>query len=447
MDINTQKFLVLGVSKSGYAVSKYLLKNKAICYIYEELKIKGAIDAVSELESMGAINVSEENIDNVIKNIDVLIMSPGVPINHKVAIKCKELNVRIVGEFEFGFLTFNPKSVAVTGTNGKTTTVSMIKHVLDSKDENCALLGNIGIPVTSKLDVINKDTICVCEVSSFQLETISSFCPHIACVLNVAPDHLERHYNFENYVYLKNRLLKNQKESEYSVLNYDDINVKNMANTTKSKVVYISIKEKVNGAYKMGDDLYYNDELVMPVKELSLSGEHNEYNALFTIAVCRLLGVEVGIIKKALKTFRGVPHRIEFVKELKGAKYYNDSKSTNTASTITAIRSMKEPTVLIIGGCDKGEDFKELITEIKNSKVVHTIITGATRLKILKSALENGLTEITLVPNFNMAVKCAKQLAKSNQTVLFSPACSSFDEFSNFEERGNAFIKAISEDN
>lgn len=447
MDIINQKFLVLGVSKSGHAVASYLIKNKAKCYIYEELKIKGAIEAVKELTQKGAILVSDNDIDEVLKTIDVLIISPGVPINHKIALKSKELKIRIIGEFEFGFLTFNPRCIAVTGTNGKTTTVSMIKHVLNNANMLSALVGNVGIPVTSKLEEINKDTVCVCEVSSFQLETTSVFCPHVACVLNITPDHLDRHYTFENYVYLKNRLLSSQKESEYAVLNYDDLIVKNMAETAKGRVIYVSVKEKIDGAYQKDNALYFFDEKIISVDELSLSGLHNVYNALFTIASCKILGVQTEVLKNALKTFKGVPHRIELVDEINGVTYYNDSKSTNTNSTITAIKSMKKPTVLILGGAEKGEEYSELFKEIKKSKVIHTVITGASRLKMLRCALDNEITDITLVPNFLLAVKSAKAIAKNGENVLFSPACSSFDEFSNFEERGNAFKIAVCEEN
>ncbi len=445
MDTSLQKFLVLGVSKSGSAVVEYLLSKGAKCYIYEELNVKSAQNAVIELTKKGAIQLNKENVDKFLVDIDVLVISPGVPINHDIAIKMKELKKRIVGEFEFGFLSFNPKTVAVTGTNGKTTTVSMINHILRSENLKSALVGNIGVPITSKINEIDKDTICVCEVSSFQLETISSFCPHIACILNVSPDHLERHYTLENYVFLKNRLIFSQKESEYAVLNYDDSTVREMANTAKSKVVFVSAIEKTNGAYALGDDLYYKEEKITSVNELSVKGMHNVYNALFSIAVAKLLGVSNETIKSSLASFKGVPHRIELIKEINGIKYYNDSKSTNTNSTITAIRHMSAPTVLIIGGCDKGEDYTELFNTIKNSNIVHTVITGSSRIKMLKCALDNGITEISLSPDFNLAIRSALAISKNTLNVLFSPACSSYDCFSNFEERGNAFIKAINE--
>ncbi len=443
MNIKTQKFLVLGISKSGYSASKYLLSQSAKVYIYEELRIKGALDAVNELVALGATNLNKENVYSTLNEIDVLIVSPGVPINHEIAIKCKELNKRIVSEFEFGFLCLNPVSVAITGTNGKTTTVSLLKSVLDSAKIKNHLLGNVGVPVSSKIDEIDKDTVCICEVSSFQLETTNEYCPHIACILNLSPDHLERHYTFENYAFLKGKLVSKQRESEYAVLNYDDLAVREMGKTAKSKLVYVSLKEKVNGAYLYGENLYYNEQIIMPIEELSIKGEHNVQNALFVVAVAKLLGVSNESIKLGLMNFKGVPHRIELVKEDSGVNYYNDSKSTNTNSTITAVKYMQKPTVLIIGGQDKGEDYTALFKEIKNSKVIHTVITGASRYKMLKRAEELGFSEFSFVPNFNLAVNLAKNLVKSGQNLLFSPACSSFDEFKNFEERGNAFCMAI----
>jgi UDP-N-acetylmuramoylalanine--D-glutamate ligase len=258
-------------------------------------------------------------------------------------------------------------------------------------------------------------------------------------VLNLSPDHLERHYTLENYAFLKSKLVSMQKESEYAVLNYDDLIVREMGENAKSKVIYVSLKEKVNGAYLDGENLCFNEQIIMPIEELSIKGEHNVQNALFVVAVSKLLGISNENIKQGLKNFKGVPHRIELVKEENGVKYYNDSKSTNTNSTITAIKYMQSPTVLIIGGQDKGEDYTALFKEIKNSKVIHTVITGASRYKMLKCAEELGIIDFSLVPNFILAINLAKNIVKAGENLLFSPACSSYDEFKNFEERGNAF--------
>ena len=429
MDIKTQKFLVLGISKSGYHVSKYILNRGGSCFIYEENKNAKVDTAIDELLAIGAIKLSSPIDENVLKNIDVVVISPGVPINHEVALKSKQLGKRIISELEFSFMQKMPLIVGVTGTNGKTTTVSFIDAILKNSNRKSVLLGNIGVPVSSKIDELNENTVCVTEVSSFQLEASSNLVPHISCILNIAPDHLERHYSMDNYVFLKRRLIKNQRESEYAILNYDDQTVKSSFSETKAKVLWVSLKERVIGAYKVDDKLYFNDEYIMDVKDLSLSGEHNEYNALFAIAVCKLLKIENHIIVEALKKFKGVSHRIEFVKEIDGVKFYDDSKSTNTFSTITAIKSMKTPTILILGGSEKGEKYDKMFEEIKSSPIVHIVLTGASRYNMLESAGKVGFSNVTLTADFSFAVKIAKLCANSGDSVLLSPACASFDSF------------------
>ncbi len=445
MDIRTQTILILGVSRSGYSAGKYILANGGRCFLYEEQKSKKISEAIEELVSLGA-KISPIPIDDdTLKKIDVVVISPGVPINHELAIKAKTLGKRIIGELEFAFMQKIPTTVAVTGTNGKTTTVSLIDAILKNSNRKSILIGNIGVPVSSKIDEMDKDTVCITEVSSFQLEGVSAFCPHIACVLNIAPDHLERHYDMQTYIFLKKRILKNQRESEYSVLNYDDKEVRAMFTENKAKIIWVSLTERVIGAYVKEDKIYFNDEPIMQVKELALDGEHNLYNALFSIAVAKLLGVENEIIVSALKEFKGVAHRVELIKEVNGVKYFNDSKSTNTASTITAIRTMKVPTVLILGGSEKGESYDKLFEEIKNSKISHVVLTGASRLNMWNSAVKSGYERVTITTDFCTAVKISALISKEGENVLLSPACASFDAFNNYEERGEVFRKTVGE--
>ncbi len=445
MDILTQKFLILGVSKSGYFAGKHVINNGGKCLLYEEQSSPKITEAIKELTFLGA-TVSPVPIDQeTLNSIDVVIISPGVPINHEVAVKAKSLGKRIIGELEFAFLSFTPPIVAVTGTNGKTTTVSLIDAILNKSKRKSMLLGNIGVPVTSKILEIEKDTVCVTEVSSFQLESVSAFCPHIACVLNLSPDHLERHFDMQTYSFLKKRILKNQKESEYSVLNYDDIEVRSFITENKAKTVWVSLKERVIGAYVKDDIIYYNDEKVMDVSKVNLQGEHNIYNALFAVAVCKILGVENQVIERGLSEFKGVAHRIELINEINGVKYYNDSKSTNTASTINAIKSMKSPTVLILGGSEKGENYDKLFEEISSSLVKHVVLTGASRFNMWKSAIKVGYENLSVTTDFTFAIKISSMLAKEGECVLLSPACASFDCFTNYEERGETFKKTVGE--
>ncbi len=443
MDVRTQKFIVLGVSKSGYAVAKRLLSVGGTCYLFEELKSPKIDKAMEELLSLGGIRVLAEDVDKIIDEIDVLVISPGAPINHPLAVKCKQLGKRIIGELEFGYLQSIPLTVAVTGTNGKTTTVSLIHHILNQAKITSHLAGNVGTPLTALVDEIKNTDIVVNEVSSFQLESINAFCPHISCILNIAPDHLERHYSMENYIFLKKRIYKNQRESEYVVLNFDDQTVKGFFAEINAKVVWVSTKERVDGAYLLGGKLYYKDEKIIDEEEVFLRGEHNLSDSLFAIAVTKLLGVSSLDIATALKTFKGVKHRIELVCTKKGVDYFNDSKATNTASTISAIATMTKPTILILGGSEKGEKYDNLFEKIKEYGIKQVIINGASRFNMLESAGKVSYPYVTVTSNFTDAVKIAYLFSKEGDAVLLSPACASFDNFSGYEERGEKFISIV----
>lgn len=445
MYLKNQVFLVLGISKSGFSVSNFLLDNNVKTFIYEEKEGEKIDNAINFILNKGAIRLDKSNVFSELDNIDVLIISPGVPINHEVCVEAKNKNVRIMGELEFSFSVFYPTIVAITGTNGKTTTVSILDSIFKAFNLDYKTVGNIGNPVSNEIENSNRNTVFLTEVSSFQLESISHFTPHIACILNISPDHLERHYNFSNYVFLKKRIYKNQRESEYTVLNYDDEILKEVENETKGKVVFISTKEIVDGGYLSGNDLYFKNEKIMSADELTIKGIHNVYNVLFAIAVSKLLGIPTEIIREGIKSFRGVKHRIELVLEKDGIKYYNDSKSTNTFSCITAIESMVGSTVLILGGSEKGEDYKSLFEKIKISDIKHVVITGASKYNMLKDCMSVGYDNITVTEDFYEGVKIACKIAKSGENVLFSPACASFDKFNNYEERGEEFVKTVKE--
>lgn len=445
MYLKTQSFFVLGVSKSGYAAASFILSRGGKCCIYEELDSPKIAAAIAELTARGAVRVTRERAEEFIEKSDVLVISPGVPINHEIAVAFKSAGKRIVGELEFGFECLMPPIIAVTGTNGKTTTVSLIKAILDEAGEKSELLGNVGVPVSSRAEQIDGKTVCVAEVSSFQLESVSDFKPHIACVTNISPDHLTRHYTMENYIYLKRRILKNLKESEYAVLNYDDETVRSFEEGLRAKIVRVSVKERVAGAYSFGGAFYYYGEKIMERAEFPLLGEHNEYDALFAIAAAKLAGINTETIARALGGFRGVPHRVELIAEVGGVKYYDDSKSTNTASAVTAMRAMTAPTVVILGGSEKGEKYESLFAAMKASPVKHAVITGASRFSMFEAARNAGFTDVTVTADFRSAVGIAAMLAGGGDAVLLSPACASFDEFSSYEERGEVFKKEVKE--
>lgn len=442
MDVKTQKFVVFGISKSGYSACKYLLESGGKCAIYEELNSQKIEQSILELKSLGAEVLDQESVYEGIKNSDVLVLSPGVPINHELVVFAKKWGKRIVGELEFGFLQFSPLTVAVTGTNGKTTTVNMIGNILSATNKNYKLVGNVGVPVSSVIKE-QKDDVLVTEVSSFQLESVKSFCPHVGCFLNFAPDHLERHYNEDNYFFLKKRLFSNMTESEYAVLNYDDEKVRGIASELKCKVIWVSIKDKVEGVYRQDGKVFFGEEYILSENQVNVFGEHNVFNMLFAVAVCKILGVSNQFIEKGLKEFRLMKHRLELIKESDGIKFFNDSKATNTASTITALENMKNPTVLILGGSEKGESYDLLFEKIKQSLVKHVVITGASRFNMFDSANKVGLNAVTLTDKFETAVMIADMLADPGDNVLLSPATASFDCFKSYEERGEFFRKIV----
>lgn len=443
MNISRQSFLIVGMSKSGVSATLFLLERGAKCYIFEELSTPKIQENISKLVDKGAIKTSRKDVEGVLETIDVVVLSPGVPINHFVPIKAKELGKKITGELELGLSQFPYPYVAITGTNGKTTTVSMVDYTLKTGGYASKALGNIGVPVTSVS--LEKTDIPIVEVSSFQLETVSLLCPHISAILNLSSDHLERHYTMENYVFLKKRLLKNLTESEIAVLNYDDLTVRSFADDVKAKVFWFSLTEKVNGGYLDGKTLCFKGEKIINITDLKLTGECNLMNALATIVICKLLGCSNETIANALTTFKGVKHRVETVAEVDGVTYVNDSKATNTEACINAVKQMVNPTILILGGRGKGESYDKLFDFLKKSVVKEVVLVGEERFKMLSSAIKAGFNGVSMVANFSLGVKIATQMAKTGDTVLLSPACASFDEFSSYAERGECFCKVVEE--
>lgn len=444
MIFKSKNFLVFGLSKSGYSVTKELLKLKANCYIYEENDNLYQSGNLGELVELGARRVTTDTVFELLKNIDVLVVSPGVAINHRLCVKARELKIRIIGELELGYLLIKSPIIAVTGTNGKTTTVSIINKIFENANISHELVGNIGVPITSKVDKLQEhDAFAITEVSSFQLETIHNFTPHIACILNITPDHLERHYTMENYVYLKERILKNLRESEYAILNADDERIVSFAKNIKAKIIWVSLKNlNANARYEDGY-LYYNNVKISQFNNGALKGEHNIYNALFAVAVAKIVGIEDSIISTALSEYKGEKHRIEFVGNFNGVDYYNDSKSTNTGATISALKTIKTPTILLLGGKEKGENYDLLFNEIKNSKVKAVIVCGESVKNMTASAINVGIVNLHIVNGLDQAVALADFLAFEGDTVLLSPSCSSFDRFSGYAERGEYFCELV----
>ncbi len=435
--------MVAGMSKSGECAARFLLERGADVYIYDDVvseKIKAVMD---EFSSLGARVVTAESYMDATLVCDILVLSPGIPIDNPLPVAFRKQGKTIIGEEELGAMFLRATAIAVTGTNGKTTTVSMLNSILENDGHKSVACGNIGNPLLGEVENLGFNDYAVIEVSSFQLETLSSLRPHIAVITNVTEDHLNRHYNMENYVFLKSKILRNLRESEYAVLNYDDEVVRGFAKSTKAKVVYFSMRERTEGAYFENGSVYFNGEKYFDVSDMTLTGVHNVYNALACVAAAHILGIDKNKVAEAICSFKGIKHRIEVVSKSNGVTYIDDSKGTNVDATVKAMNAMTEPTVILLGGKDKGYDYMPLFSSMKESKVVHAVLYGENRFKLLNAAIKAGFSDFSLCAEFRPAVRLAQFIAKPGQNVLLSPASSSFDSFTNYEERGEAFRKLV----
>lgn len=438
-----QKFLVAGMSVSGESSARFLLERGAEVYIYDDVVTDKINGIMSELSGLGAHVVTADTLDAATVKCDILVLSPGIPIDNVLPVAFRKQGKSIIGEEELAATFLRAASVAVTGTNGKTTTVSMINEMLTAAGKRSVACGNNGNPLIREVENLSFNDYAVIEISSFQLETLTSLRPHVAVITNITEDHLNRHYNMENYIFLKSKILRNLRESEYAVLNYDDPIVKAFATKTKDKVIYFSMQSRVNGAYFENGSVYFNGEKYFDLTDLTLNGVHNVYNALACVAVAGILGLDAKKAGAAICAFKGVRHRIETVREVGGVTYVDDSKGTNVDAALKAAQSMSNPTVILLGGKDKGDDYTPLFDGLGSSPVVHAIIYGENRFKMLNAALKSGFTAFSLCSEFKTAVKLAQFTAKPGQCVLLSPASSSFDSFLNYEERGDAFREIV----
>lgn len=442
MYLSKQKFFVLGLSKSGKAAAEFLLAQGAVVYVYDDVVSERVDKTAQELIQKGAKRITKEQIEQMSDVCDGLVLSPGIPIDHPLAVSFKRKRKAVLGETELAARYMRCPVIAVTGTNGKTTTVSLLTEILKQGGVDAYACGNIGTPMV-EYSTLNETSVAVAEISSFQLETLHSLCPHIAVVLNITEDHLNRHYNMENYIFLKAKLLKNCAETEYAVLNYDDETVRGFAEKTKANIVWISLREQVNGGYYENGTLYFNGEKIIAKDELPLGGAHNVQNALAAVAVAKVMGVETQTIATALSTFKGVKHRIQTIDTVNGVTFIDDSKGTNIDATLKAAACMQSETILLLGGKHKGYDYKNLFAGLKKTKVVHAVLYGENRYQLLACARELSFENITLCDTFAFAVRIAAMKATQGQIVLLSPASASFDEFAGYEERGDAFIEIV----
>lgn len=447
MEFKNKNVLVCGIARSGIS-SALLLKKLGANVIIQDLKKEDDIEPnnITILkENKIQLYLGKNPDKEIIDNVDLMVVSPGLPLDLDFILYAKQ-KINIISEIELAYTQCKAPIVAITGTNGKTTTTALVGEIINSY-KKAFVVGNIGIPFTEKVLDIKEDDIVVAEISSFQLETIKHFCPKVSAVLNITPDHLNRHKTMENYILAKERIFENQTENDFLILNYEDEVCKKMAFKTKSKVLYFSSKTEIqNGVYLKQDNIFINcfgiNEKFLNINELKILGEHNIENAMASILMCMAINIPLENIKKALINFNAVEHRIEFVCNKNGVDYFNDSKGTNTDATIKAILAMKKPINLIIGGYDKGAQFKDLISLFKN-RVKKAVLIGEVKEKVAKECDEIGFFNYEFSSTLEEAVEICYKYAKENECVLLSPACASWDMFKDYEERGNLFKKYV----
>lgn len=445
MDLRGKEVLIVGLGKSGVATVDILLKHGAHVSTYDK-KLKTEVIKLMPGEYVEQIKNMYQQFPNP-KEFHMVIMSPGVPTDLEFVKKAKELNVEVIGELELAYRLCKGKFIAITGTNGKTTTTALTGEMFRKANAKSFVVGNIGVAAISKALEADKDTVMVTEVSSFQLETIKEFKPQISAILNITPDHLNRHKTMEQYIDAKANVFLNQNENDFLILNKDNEETRKLSSNTKAKVIYFTRKEELDEGVFVKDNniTIKKDEKeysICNVRELQIPGSHNLENALAATAIGFWAGLLIQDIKETLKEFMGVEHRTEFVDEIEGVRYINDSKGTNPDASIKAINAMKNPIVLIAGGMDKGSDFTEFI-ESFNGKVKNMILIGETANSIKKTAESKGFENAVIVKDMDAAVKKAYEMAIKGDCVLLSPACASWDMYKSYEVRGKDFKTCV----
>lgn len=452
MELKNKNVLVIGAGISGFAAAK-VAKNFGANVTLSDAKSEDKIEGdLKSLRDMGINLVFGEQTEDLLQNIDVVILSPAVPVKIPLVQAAYKNNIPVTTEIELAYNFAKSPIAAVTGTNGKTTTTTLLGELLKTHYEKVGVGGNIGTPLIDEVLRVGENGAIAVEISSYQMEATTHFRPKVTAILNVTPDHLKRHGSMEVYQEMKEKLFAEETEDDFVVLNYDDERTRSMAGRAKAKVYYFSRTEQFrNGAFLAGDILTISDNgslnPLLNVRELGIKGGHNVENALAAAMSAYLMGVSAEEMIPVLWKFKGVEHRIEFVREFNGVKYYNDSKATNTDSAIKALETFENHIILIAGGDDKGTDLTEFMTLAKE-RCDSLILVGDAAERFKAAALEIGFDEndiYTAGYDMEKALNIAKDMAEKPQIVLLSPACASFDMYKNFEERGKDFKRIVND--
>jgi len=438
------KIFILGFARSGYEAAKLLAK-RGNEIVLNDMKLEQDKDKVEELTDLGVKIVLGEHPDDLLdETFDYLIKNPGVPVEHKYVLKANELGVEVINEVEMAWrlMPKNIKFVGITGTNGKTTTTTLIYEMIKKDGRRVHLTGNIGFPLCGFLDKLEKDDIVVMETSCQQLVNLTEFNPDIAVMTNLSEAHIDFLKTYDNYKFVKSKIFQNHTEKNIAILNIENDDVLATTKNIHSTIKYFSSKKEINGSYIMDDAIYYYDEKIIDLSDIKLIGNHNYENIMAAIMVVKELGVSNESIVSVLKDFGGVEHRIEFVKELKGRKFYNDSKATNIKATQIALSAFKTPVIALLGGMERGQDFNELQEYLNNVKMIVTY--GECKKRIEEFANNMGI-DVKVVDFLENAVKVAYEFSEKGDTILLSPAAASWDQYKCFEDRGNEYKRVINE--
>jgi UDP-N-acetylmuramoylalanine--D-glutamate ligase len=447
MDLKGKKVLVVGLGKSGLAAALFLRRRGAQVTVSDVRSAEALAKEIPALIEAGIMVESGGHGLLTFRRQDLIVVSPGVPLDTPELAQVKHFGLTVIGELELAARFLKGHTLAVTGSNGKTTTTTLLGEILKAGGLPTLVGGNIGLPVVALIDDSTEDTWSVLEVSSFQLETTEQFHPEIAVILNITPDHLDRHGSFENYCAAKERIFAAQTAEDCLVLNADNTPCEDAAVRSAAKVYWFSIEHPVDqGAWLEQGSVVYRSaedaptEHVMPLRGIPLKGSHNIENVLAAVVAARLVGVPAGVIRRAVESFQAVEHRLEYVVTHNGVAYYNDSKATNVDATSKAIAAFSGGIHLILGGKDKNSDYT-LLADLLRERVSAVYTIGSAAAKI-ESHLR-GVVSIYSCETLDKAVASAAAAARPGEVVLLAPACSSFDQFENYEQRGKVFKQLV----
>lgn len=446
-----KKVIVCGMARSGISAAK-LLASVGADVTLQDMKPMDVLIKLHDIEAYkkeGIKIFAGANPDDIIDSFDYAVLSPGVPCDLPFIKKAKSSGVKVISEVELAYTLTECPVCAITGTNGKTTTTTLTGMLLNKKYKNTAVVGNIGVAYSEKVKSLKADDFVCAEISSFQLETSDTFRPHIAAVLNITPDHLNRHKTMDNYVAVKEKIFMKQNKDDFTILNKNDEYCVKMADKTKGKVFFFSSAEKLDeGIYLDGDNIHIKwnglDEDVINIHDLRILGTHNYENVMAAVACAVCAGVDMESIREILKEFNGVEHRIEYCGTFDGVDYYNDSKGTNPDASIRAVLAMRKPIVLIGGGYDKDSSYDEWV-KLFDGRVKKLILIGATAGKIAECCDRYGFKDYEFADTFKKCIEKCKASAEEGDCVLLSPACASWGMFEDYEQRGRMFKEMVAQ--